>query len=59
MLFQALYGRPQPDLIPYNRGASKVPAVDDILAEQDALLRRLRGNLQAAQNWMKLLADRV
>ncbi|VFR01939.1 unnamed protein product [Cuscuta campestris] len=58
LLGKALYGRPSPDLIPYNRGSSKVPAVDDILAERDGLLRRLRSNLQAAQTRMKLLADR-
>ncbi|VFQ69600.1 unnamed protein product [Cuscuta campestris] len=58
LLGKALYGRPPPDLVPYNRGESKVQAVDDLLAERDALLRRLRANLQAAQVRMKLQANR-
>ncbi|VFQ88166.1 unnamed protein product [Cuscuta campestris] len=56
--FQVVYGRPPPELVPYTRGASRVQAVDDILAERDALLRRLRADLQAAQHRMKMLADR-
>ncbi|VFQ77447.1 unnamed protein product [Cuscuta campestris] len=38
----ALYGRPPPDLVPYRPGSSRAPAVDDILAERDTLLRELR-----------------
>ncbi|VFQ96036.1 unnamed protein product [Cuscuta campestris] len=55
--FQAVYGRPPPDLIPYRRGASRVPAVDEVLAERDELLRMLRANLAAAQQRMKTHAD--
>ncbi|VFQ62000.1 unnamed protein product [Cuscuta campestris] len=56
-LRQAVYGRPPPDLIPYRRGASRVPAVDEVLAERDELLRMLRANLEAAQQRMKAHAD--
>ncbi|VFQ74456.1 unnamed protein product [Cuscuta campestris] len=55
--FQAVYGRPPPELIPYSRGSARVQAVDDILGERDALLRRLRLNLELAQNRMKQMAD--
>ncbi|VFQ69620.1 unnamed protein product [Cuscuta campestris] len=55
--FQAVYGRPPPELVPYRVGTSQVAAVEDVLAEREALIRQLRDNLKVAQNRMKVLAD--
>ncbi|VFQ72131.1 unnamed protein product [Cuscuta campestris] len=56
--FEALYGRPPPTFLPYRRGDSKVPEVDNFLQERDSLLRRLRENLKEAQRRMTQTANR-
>ncbi|VFQ58232.1 unnamed protein product [Cuscuta campestris] len=56
--FEALYGRPPPTFLPYRPGESKVPEVDHVLKERDAMLRRLREHLRAAQQRMTEAANR-
>ncbi|CAI9266135.1 unnamed protein product [Lactuca saligna] len=46
--YQVLYGKLPPYLIPYAAGSSKVVAVEELLLEQDILMRQLRENLVAA-----------
>ncbi|GJS49281.1 ty3-gypsy retrotransposon protein [Tanacetum coccineum] len=55
--FQALYGRLPPAIIPYAPGSSKVAAVDEVLTEQEELLRKLRNNLLAAKHRMEMKAN--
>lgn len=56
--FQALYGRPPPELIDYRPGDSNMEAVDILLKQRDLLLWEFRVNLQVAQERMKKYADR-
>lgn len=57
MPFQAVYGRPPPEMIDYRAGDSNIEAVDVLLNQRDALLKNLKINLQAAQDRMKKYAD--
>ncbi|GJT26799.1 ty3-gypsy retrotransposon protein [Tanacetum coccineum] len=56
--YQALYERMPPTIIPYPAGASKVATIDELLLEQDALLRQLKNNLLATKNRMEMKANR-
>ncbi|GJX69685.1 transposon ty3-G gag-pol polyprotein [Tanacetum coccineum] len=58
MPFQVVYGRLPPKLVPYIPGTTKVQEVDEYLCDRDEVLRQLRNNLLAAQNRMKVNADR-
>ncbi|GKF10577.1 hypothetical protein Tco_0048503 [Tanacetum coccineum] len=53
----AFYGKVPLSIISYPPGSSRVAAVDDVLIERDGLLRRLRENLLATKNRMKLKAN--
>ena len=51
--FQALYGRPPPTIPLYVEGSYAVNEVDKQLATKDALLKRLKTNLDITNNRMK------
>ncbi|CAL8120388.1 unnamed protein product [Prunus armeniaca] len=55
--FQALYGYEPPTIETYVPGSFVVHQVDITLQDRDALLRRLRHNLQLAQQRMTLYAN--
>lgn len=48
--FQIVYGRPPPQIIPYDSETSNIEAIDAILQEQDKVLTFLKKNLQQTQN---------
>lgn len=55
--FQALYGRPIPDLNRYTPGNSTSTTIDMTLTEHTRLRALLRDNLQRAQQHMADLAN--
>lgn len=56
--FEALYGFQPPKLLDYIPGLTKAAAVDDFLQNRQKILELLKGNLLAAQDRMKLQADK-
>lgn len=56
--FEAVYGRKPPPLVHYLPGSAVVQEVDHELRSRDEVLRELKGNLEAARNRMKQVADR-
>lgn len=56
--FEAVYGRKPPPLVQYLPGTAIVQDVDQELRSRDEVLRELKGNLEAARNRMKQVADR-
>ncbi|KAK8916726.1 hypothetical protein KSP39_PZI022713 [Platanthera zijinensis] len=56
--FEVVYGRPPPTLSSYEPGSTAVAAVDRALRDRDRTLTTLRENLRAAQDRMKIQADR-
>uniref|UniRef100_A0A2N9IS51 Reverse transcriptase n=1 Tax=Fagus sylvatica TaxID=28930 RepID=A0A2N9IS51_FAGSY len=56
--FEALYGYPPPRLLEYIPGTTRVEAVDDYLYTRQQALSLLKTNLVAAQERMKLQADK-
>ena len=48
--FEAVYGRPPPNLLRYVPGTTKSTEVDETLHAQDWTLELLRANLVASQN---------
>uniref|UniRef100_A0A7N2KR02 Uncharacterized protein n=1 Tax=Quercus lobata TaxID=97700 RepID=A0A7N2KR02_QUELO len=56
--FEALYGFQPPQLMDYIPGLTKAAAVDDFLLARQQILDLLKGNLVAAQDRMKLQADK-
>lgn len=51
--FEVVYGYPPPTILTYLPGSSPVHLVDTSLRDRDALLRRLKENLQLAQERMR------
>ena len=56
--FEALYGFQPPKLLDYIPGLTKATAVDDFLLTRQQILDLLKSNLIAAQDRMKLQADK-
>ena len=56
--FQAVYGRPPPNLLSYVPRTAKAMKVDETLRTRDQALDLLRANLAAAQNRMKQVYDK-
>lgn len=56
--FEAVYGRKPPSLVHFLPGSAVVQEVDHELRSRDEVLRELKGNLEAAPNRMKQVADR-
>ena len=56
--FEALYGFEPPKLLDYIPGITKAAAVDEYLLNRQHVLSLLRSNLIAAQDRMKLQADK-
>lgn len=52
--FQAVYGRPPPEIVDYRTGDS---VVEEALTKRKKLLETLKRNLQSAQERMKKYAD--
>ncbi|KAF2369247.1 hypothetical protein BSL88_16770, partial [Acinetobacter baylyi] len=50
--FEAVYGRPPPSLLPYDKGDSVVHEVDRLLHERDEMLKKMKASLQRAQQRM-------
>nr|GEU58580.1 hypothetical protein [Tanacetum cinerariifolium] len=57
-LFEVVYGRLPPKLVPYIPGTTSVQEVDEYLQDRDSLLKHLRKNLLNAQDHMKENANR-
>lgn len=55
--FQAVYGRPPPQVSMYLPGTSAVRTVDVLLQDRDALLHTLKDHMTIAQNRMKQQSD--
>ena len=51
--FEAVYGRPPPTIVHYQRGETTVESTAQALVDRDEALRQLKHNLQRAQNSMK------
>lgn len=56
--FKALYGRDPPPLIRFERGATTVSTVEELLEERDGILDELKMHLLRAQQRMKAQSDR-
>lgn len=55
--FEAVYGRPPPQHLPYLPGESKVAVVDQCLRDREDMLLMLKFHLSRAQHRMKQFAD--
>jgi hypothetical protein len=55
--FEAVFGRPPPNMVGYEAGTTTVAQVDDALTSRDSILRALKQHLIEAQNSMKQQAD--
>jgi hypothetical protein len=55
--FEAVFGRPPPNMVSYDAGTTTVAQVDDALTSRDSILRALKQHLTEAQNRMKQQAD--
>ena len=55
--FKAVYGREPPPLIKYSINNQDPPSVQEQLVQRDAILHKLKMNLQRAQQHMKKYAD--
>lgn len=51
-LFEALYGRKPPTLVPYTSGKSKIDSLDTLLKEKSEILKMLKASLTRAKNRM-------
>lgn len=56
--FEAVYGQPRPQMLPYESGATKVQAVDEELRSREFIANLIKENLQEAQAKMKYFADK-
>ena len=56
--FEALYGFSPPTLQSYVLGITRMDALDSLLCQREAVLAALRSNLAAAQERMKVQADK-
>lgn len=56
--FQALYGRPPPNLPSYLAGSSTVASIDDTLLTHTRLLEQLKETLSASQQRMTSNANK-
>ena len=50
--FEAVYGRPPPNIPTYTRGATHIQAVEEDLRTRDDILRQLKTNMIRARNRM-------
>ena len=48
-LFEVVYGRPPPPLLPHQEGAATTKAMDVLLRDRDAFLEEVRERLLQAQ----------
>jgi hypothetical protein len=55
--FEAVFGRPPPNMVGYDADTTTVAQVDDALTSRDSILRALKQHLTEAQNRMKQQAD--
>ncbi|WOH00777.1 hypothetical protein DCAR_0520152 [Daucus carota subsp. sativus] len=55
--FQALYGRPPPQIMRYHVGDTAVASLEDRMLERDGILDELKANLVRAQHRMKVQED--
>ncbi|KAH6766309.1 hypothetical protein C2S52_017292 [Perilla frutescens var. hirtella] len=56
--YQALYGRPPFSVLAYQKGTTKIQALDEQLVLRDEVLRELKQNLLQAQHRMQQQANR-
>ncbi|CAH9076384.1 unnamed protein product [Cuscuta epithymum] len=56
--FEVVYGRPPPTIRQYLPGEGEVAAVADVLGSRDVMLKRLKENLQIAQQRMATQANK-
>ncbi|GJX30983.1 hypothetical protein Tco_0240838, partial [Tanacetum coccineum] len=57
-LYQAVYERLPPSIIPYPLGSSKVAVFEELLMERDVLFRQLKKNLSHAKNRMEMQVNK-
>jgi len=57
-LFEIVYGRPPPPLLPYTPSTTRSAAVEETLKTRDVILKEVRQQLLEAQNRMKQVYDK-
>lgn len=55
--FQVVYGRPPPNMLPYQPGSAQLQAVDAMLIDRDAFLVEVRTRLLQAQEYARRYYD--